>query len=349
MIKGKGLFYANDKSLYDALTQKKIKNSDLSKLFISRGILISSETERNETAKYFCRLNHDYFDHQIIADVLGVIKRKDKSTFLRVKTDAKIEDIETILNGLSSDIETLGDRARVQRSQTSIQLTINYQSVNYGKTEFSQVTENEATIYVENINGHLTIRSPNTDYSNIVKEKIIDSLSKRSNDDIEITKISISPHISTTIKSQFFIDIAKNISGFEFDDITDVYVFNPENSDRFSDETESDMGVHIEKASLKGKGVLNSTTYNDLKSKGFYISKIVWKSKSKSKDKILEFEAQFSSPATCSDFSYQIKGEYLANRHGVFNKSKRSVSLSDEIRYQRLIEDSAYLSLSKIK
>lgn len=37
-----------------------------------------------------------------------------------------------------------------------------------------------------------------------------------------------------------------------------------------------DLGCHISKASLKGRGVLESKELNNLLSHGFYITKIIW-------------------------------------------------------------------------
>lgn len=351
MIRGRGVFYANDKSLNDALTQKKIKNSDIAELFISRGILISRETDRDEAAKYFCRLNHDYFDHQKIANVLGVTKRREKSTFVRIESKLDEEKIEKVLNNLKGEIEGLGDTAEIVKSQLGLQLKIKYQSVNYGKTEFSQVAENQATISLERENGTLILRTPNTDYSKDVKERVLDELEKAIEGKLDFSKISISAHLDADKKSKFFIDLAKGIKGFDFDDITDVFVFNPEKNNYKEGEgntEDSQLGVHIEKASMKGKGILNSKLYADLKNKGFYISKIIWKIKSKSKDKIVELEAQFSAPSSCSDFAYQVRGEYLSNNYGVFNKTRRAVSKSEDIRLQRLIEESAYNSINQL-
>lgn len=354
MIRGRGVFYANDKSLNDALTQKKIKNSDIAELFISRGILISRETDRDESAKYFCRLNHDYFDHQKIANVLGVTKRRDKNAFLRIESDLDEEKVEKVLNNLKEEIEILGDSAEIVKTQLGFQLKIKYQSVNYGKTEFSQVTENQATISMEKENGAFTLRTPNTEYSKDVKERVLDELEKCIEGKLDVSNIAIGIHFDAEKKSQFFINLAKGIKGFDFDDITDVYVFNPEKNNYNEDDEKtedienSQLGVHIEKASMKGKGILNSKLYSDLKSKGFYISKIIWKIKSKSKDKIVELEAQFSHPASCSEFAYQVRGEYLSNNYGVFNKTKRAVSKSEDIKFQRLIEESAYNAINQL-
>jgi hypothetical protein len=109
------------------------------------------------------------------------------------------------------------------------------------------------------------------------------------------------------------------------------------------DDEQIELGVHISRASLRGQGVLASKQMLDLLSQGFYISKIVWTSKSTQFDSDLyEFEAQFSEPETCTMFSYAARGYYGYKGAGEYNASRTQFSKVEDSRLGRLIEAGAY-------
>lgn len=46
-MKQSTLFSASDKSLFDALNQRNVTNSDLRSLFLTRGVLVSPDSSRD--------------------------------------------------------------------------------------------------------------------------------------------------------------------------------------------------------------------------------------------------------------------------------------------------------------
>jgi hypothetical protein len=78
-MKNGSLYFVSDKAVHDALNQHKFKKDDLKDIFISRGIITSSDTPREEIALYFSTLNHDYYDHQKIAEVFAVDRKREKN------------------------------------------------------------------------------------------------------------------------------------------------------------------------------------------------------------------------------------------------------------------------------
>ena len=81
------IYSASDKSLYDALNQSNVTNADLRSLFLSRGILVSSDSNRKHLAKHFARLFHDYRDYQALARLFGgsVQRKKYQHSELKLK------------------------------------------------------------------------------------------------------------------------------------------------------------------------------------------------------------------------------------------------------------------------
>lgn len=343
------LLYASDKAVHDALLKRKFTKADLKQLFISRGVLVSNKTERKDIAKYFSRLNHDYYDHQSIASVLGVTSRKEKTSITNVNNFFDNDALERAIHKVCTEQQTVGDVAEVRSTPKGFELRLNYIQIDYSKSEFSQVVHKDAIISVESEKKKLSIRWPLNDYIFEVKEKLLDSLSREQIKDksLNIEEIELSNIYLPETRTQFFIQLINSIKGYPLYDVTDVYAYHPKESVNDEDD---DIGVHISKASLKGEGVLNSDELASFYDRGFYIWKIRWISDAEVYTSgRFEFEAQFSDPEQCKIFSYMILGVYKHKSGKNYNKGRKSVSSLDEAKLSKLIEQAAEASLTKIK
>jgi len=306
-MKHGNILYASDKALFDALVQFKFKKSDLAELFISRGVIVSKASTREDLSKYFSRLNHDYYDHELIASVLGVAHRKEKSSLTSIKNDIEKDSVEKALGALQSKRQALGERVEVRSTNKGHELIIRYTEVDYNKSEFKQVIEKEAVLLVESSGSELQIRWPQNDFVEVLKEEILDELAGvvDSDEELNVQEIELTHVLDVKLRTKFFVNLINSMSGYDLCDVTDVYVFNPKKSG------DDELGVHISKASLKGEGVLESEELLSLYKKGFYLSKIVWKAKADQHEADLyRFEAQFSDAENCKRFSYMASGVY---------------------------------------
>lgn len=350
MSKGGSLYYASDKALYDALRQGKFKKEDLRSLFLSRGILFSNETEKASLAKTFSRINHDYYDHVQIAQAINSIQRKERVSLTSMKNMISEDDLEKSVNDFRGVVEDLGDRVDYQITKRGIDITVGYTHVDYNKTEFKQVVDREASISIELNEDGMVIRSPLNDYVDEIKEHLLDSISEQGVGELSYSNIELSSISNPTKRSDFFIKLTNSIESTTCHDVTDVYVFHPKKSSDDEDELEdsSDLGVHISKATLKGEGVLESQELISLYAKGFYIWKIVWVvSEGVGKDRFV-IEAQFADAENCRKFSYLLKGVQKPKASGGYCSGTRALNSLEELKYSRLIEAAAKVSLNEV-
>ena len=343
------LFYASDKAIRDALLQQKFTKADLKDIFLSRGILVSNETKRDVLANYFCCLNHDYFDHQTIASILGVGTRKEKTSITNVKNSINKETLEGVIHQIRDEQQKHGDIAEIKATHKGFEIKLKYSQVDYNKSEFRQVVDKEAIVSIETDDDGVAIRWPLNDYVEDVKEKILDLLSKttKHNESLDIEELELTNIEGADSRTGFFTQLIELMDGLSLYDVTDVHVYHPKESK--DDETDN-LGVHISKASLKGEGVLSSSELTSLYRKGFYIWRIIWIAKKNSFDSDLyEFEAQFADAELCRKFSYMVRGVYKYKHGGEYNKGKTSMPINEENKFSRLIESAAQNSLNKIQ
>lgn len=343
MVSG-NIFYASDKAVFDALTQKKITNEQLSELFFTRGTLISKKTSRDNLSKYFSRSIHDYYDHQFIAKVFGSTARREKTIATRIKNNIENDDIEEIVSSLCSTRSDNDEKLDFITKDNGFDISIKYKEVDYNKTEFKQVSDKEAVISLIKEGDEWFIRSPLNDFVEGVKEHLLDNISEEmQNESTELETEDIELNIvdDLSLRKKFFDkELISSIGSYSLYDVTQVYVYNPDD--------ESDPDRYISKASLNGNGVLESSELSSLYGKGFYIWKIIWKIRENNMSDIYEIEAQFANAKDCDKFSYLVRGFYKY-KDGEYNSSKTQLSDADELRITQLIDKAAKSTMDKIK
>lgn len=346
-----GIYSVSDKALFDALNLPKVTNSDLKQIFFSRGILIAKDTPRKELAKYFSRFAHSYDDFEMLTNVLGSTRRRERVTSSVIEQDIERQDLENAAFKLKEKIESEGAVADVSRAENGdIEINVRYTKLDLNRSEMRQSINKEARIVIEKEKGAVLIRNPLNDTVEQWKTDFLDSLSEELGEEIAAQEIDLSYVSDPAIKTKFFVELIKRVGPYVQLDVTDAYVYHPKvrapvaegGDEEFEQEGAIDLGVHISKASLKGEGVLESKELKSLCADGFYLWKISWKCKDSSYDSdIYEIEAQFSDPDNFRGFSYIVKGIYKYKEGGVHNTTRTALSKEEEKRVNKLVEVAA--------
>lgn len=342
------IYSASDKAIFDALSHPKVTKSDLQQLFLSRGTITSNKTDRKDLAKYFSSYLHSYSDYQKLAKILGSANRREKQTFTIINTDVDIDTIETALQKVKSrlvDYDATGD---ITKTSDGLIISVKYKTLDFNKSEFKQVVERKATIEIETDEGKFCIRRPSNSIVDDITTDILSAIEDELDDveELEIETIDLSHIPDPNERTKFFTDLVNSIDGYDLNDVSDVFVYQPKivlDNDDEDDDADVDIGVHISKASLKGEGVLMSDELDKLLNKGFYIFKIVWKSIEQGvpDSDIFEFEAQFSDQENFKNFSYLIRGHYKYKGESEYNSSRTQCSSIEERVLSKEIEHSA--------
>ncbi|TBL46452.1 hypothetical protein EYY99_02935 [Hafnia alvei] len=348
-----GLYSVTDKALFDALNQVKVTNDDMKSLFFKRGIIISKDTKRKALALDFSRYFHGFDDYKKLSEILGSIGRREKSSINIINTNIDKKDIEAAVKLVCEDLQKEGDQTDFIYTDAGLQVKIKYVKLDYNMSEFRQSSTREATILIEkNDNDEFIARFPQNSKSREFTEKLVNKIKSENTEANvaldEITLESVKDHTERTV---FFKKLIESIPNYNCIDVTDVYVTHPileekkKESTDDDEETEDivvDLGCHISKASLKGRGVLESKELNDLLAQGFYITKVVWISVVNGliDSNKYEFEAQFFDTDNCKLFSYLVRGQYKYKSAGDYTY-RQNVEKDKEVLLSTLIEQSA--------
>ncbi|MBL0867662.1 hypothetical protein G5647_14635 [Pectobacterium carotovorum] len=354
-----GLYSVTDKALFDALIQSKVTHENMKDLFFKRGIIISKHTSKKSLASDFSRYFHGFGDYDKLSNILGSVGRREKSTTNIINGGVTRPEVESALKETVSVLKKEGDIVTFSYVENEgIEVTIKYIKLDYKLSEFRQSSTREAKILIEpTTDGLFQLRFPPNNKSQSFVKEFTKSL-KAINEvkDISIDEITLESVKDPVQRTNFFKRLIDNIDTYERMDVTDVYVSHQDieaakknsahddsEDEDSEDEIEVETGYHISKASLKGRGVLDSPELNNFLSKEFYITRIIWTAKVKGfpDSDMAEFEAQFVDSEKCTLFSYLVRGYYKYKSQTEFRETRTSFGKENEKLISTYIERAA--------
>lgn len=382
------LYFASDKAIYDALTQRSLTSAELRKVFLSRGIVISNESDKKFLANRFSALFHDYYDYRNLSLLVGGRDSREKTTNVVVTTAVTKDQLTDALTSVKEWlVDNQHEQAEIAIHGDQLKLTVKYQKLDLSQAEFRQVVEKTAEVILEKQGNGWKITGPMNDKFKDITDQLYSQIEIVTDKDVATRAISLEAISDAGIRTNFLRSLIRNLKDMEVVDVVDVSTFNPKDRDDddldLSDEAlviedavefdsndedeEGDGGdpeaelarpqpevrvhkiIRIDKASLKGKGVLESKQLMELEGHGFYMWKIRWTAREKLLgSEIVQFEAQFGNQAKCCDFSYIVKGVYNYN-NGKYAKNPVRAEPVLEQKLKIRLEEAAQKTLDDIE
>jgi len=352
---GPSIFIPSDKNIFDALQHKKIRHSEVLRFLRNRGIIVSANLDKGVLSKIIARLTFDYTDYIHITKLLENPNRKEKTTRTTVKATANNEQLVEACQKITKSVDA-DESYKVVKKENSTILVVTYTDVDFTKTELRQRTLKRCEIELQAEGDEVTVRMPATKKGKEISERIRSSLSDVMGEELEEEVISLESIAVPEARSLFFDELIKSIPGYELEDVSSVDVYHEidkleeYSDDRDDDEDSTNFAGFIRKAALAGGGVLESAEFNQLHSRGFFISKIIWTviDTLPGGDKV-ELEAQFGEPSSCTDFKYLVRGVYNYNeRTQIHNVTKRTPSRVETGSFNKKLEKAAKKAFDKV-
>ena len=344
---GPAMYYASDKNVFDALIQHRVDSPTLAALFERRNMIVSKKTPRDDLAEYFSRLPHDYYDHKIISEKLGILPRRERTTSMDLVGTIDPEELKFALEEIKRQIVASGDVAHIVRNGNDFSLRIQYSLIDYKKTEFAQQQIKDGVVeFIKTSEGYL-INNAQNDFMNAVRDEIVAKVDAVIPDEIERVTVNLYDVIDPKMRTRFFIELSTSLDGFSRRDVSDVYVYKPKLSADDEGLASDEHETHIEKVLLKGNGITRSSLLLDLVHEdAFYIFKMCWTAQRVlGNGDVISVEVLFADPISCTEFSILIKSvyPYVDGKLG-----KRRPPLKTEIdSMSRLIEKTAREQMQK--
>nr|WP_315240735.1 hypothetical protein [uncultured Albidiferax sp.] len=341
---GPSLYYASDKNVFDALNEHKVDTPTVVRLFQRRNIVVSKKTLREDLAKYFSTLTHDYYDHKEISARLGIAARRERTTSMDVSGVGDIDELQGIVEQLKKEMEASGDTVQVTREGNNLSIGIQYSEIDYKRNEFSQVQIRDGTIeFVKSPTGY-AVRNTQNDYLNGVRETLLAKVEKATSAPLIKIVVTLFDIPLAKLRSKFFHELANSLPSFVRRDVTDVYVFKakPDLDEDGIEEDADGSETHVERVFLRGSGVSRSEILNELlDEENYYIIKMGWTATEvMGVGSVYDIEAGFSDPKDCTGFSFILSGVFPIE-DGKVSTRRRAPYKYENDAFSRVIESKA--------
>jgi hypothetical protein len=358
------LYYASDKAMFDALTQRKVTIAHLRELFLSRGIIISPDTNKEFLARQFSSFFHDYADFQKLSILIGAHSARERTTNINLKV---VLSKQKLLESLESTKEMLEDKHQDSVDYwvegDAILCTVRYTKTDYGQSEFRQVVQKDAQIKFEPTTDGWKVTGPMNDKFKVVSAALQSQIETLTDEKVSVVDISLASFPDSSLRSKFFRQMIYALPKMKVLDVIDVATYNPVkdiDDDMLEDEFDSSDAdepeiketkaiTRISKAQLRGQGVLESEQLLSLEANGFYIWKILWHAVDENQfdSDVYVLESQFGKQSECSDFSYIVKGVMRYQSVGEYGARVKANPV-DEERIKKLIVKAAESTLAAL-
>jgi len=355
---GPSTYFASDKSIYDVLMQKRIPLSKLLDFLRDKGILVSPEIPREDVAIYISRTFVDYYMLQQISSFSEGSERKEKTTSTFVNAEIKGTELISACQLVKDLIHEKGEMCEVSQQGDTTKVVVTYEEVDLSKTELRQRTTKTCEIEIKKTEDGVSIRQPANVKASSISAAIVESLSSIKAVELEPQIIDLQAFQEPEARSFFFERLIRSIDGYELEDVKavsinhqrpDVADFEDEESEDMEDLDRDAVG-YISKAVLNGTGVLESSEFSQLHSKGFFIFRIVWRAIDRhlTNDKSIELEAEFGNPVMCQEFKYACKGFFERKEDGSFNITRKPFNSQEDKEMMTLLEKASRAAFKEV-
>lgn len=336
---GASIYFVTDKNIYDALNEHKVDSATVTRLFQRRNTITCPSAPREDLAAHFARLNHDYFDHQEIANRLGVVPRRERTSSIDLVGIGEIEPLLTAVRSVADKLQAYGDVVNTVRKNSSVFLNVQYSHVDYRRSEFNQVQVRDGVIEFTKEADAYVVRSTKNAHIDDIRDEIIKKLSESV--DIEQRNVSLFAHSDSRVRSGFFYDLFSALPGLKLVDVTDVYVYKGSVEEELEDS-------FVERVSLKGKGVTRSEFLSSLDGDGYYTYRVVWRAKEElGRGDEFDIEVVFADPVDCTGFAFILLGVREAVG-GAVSKKRRMPTTIETLRIAKAVESRARELIAKL-
>ncbi|HDL6787667.1 TPA: hypothetical protein PXJ90_004209, partial [Yersinia enterocolitica] len=163
-MKGRNLFFATEKNIYDALHHKRITTSILSDILLRKGIILCEETTKEELIEEVCRLPHCYEDLQSLKELVQKYDQRESLTKVTLNTETTQNDLKKAIDIVKKIYATdkNGSISLNANKDGSILIDLNYQDIDLSKTELRQIDNRNVSIEFKLDDDKVNIRMPQT-------------------------------------------------------------------------------------------------------------------------------------------------------------------------------------------
>jgi len=341
--------YFNEGDLRDLLSNQKITKAVISEICCERKVFFSPEAKRETVCNNLARMFLDWNEFSSIAEKLNTARKTSKNR--PVKFSGQLS--HTVLNVAIEYLEKCrgveyGEQYEVKKAGDKLSIETTYISIDPSRARYLKREEINTGIEIqEHKDGSTTLYYEDDKRAKTICEELIGAarVTHKELEDKKVEKVEVAG-LSNQEITEFFVKLIDGLDKATLETVTRVKLERPdeEDSELEEDETPEETRVknELSQAHLHGKGILETSFYQNLTSEHYYISCIRWVFSDQESNKQVIVEAGFRTPKEGVDFYTDIVGVYESGNDGTYSSSARSPHKTEKDKYTSLISQCAF-------
>ena len=353
------LFCATDKEIFDAYMSapQHFNENTLLSTGAERNIFYSSKDDREQLADVLSIQIFSFEDLRKIESYFEKAGRADRRTAISLNVSLSPEELKEVAREI---IEKAPDGESIVGTpigKIGYAIDVAYSELDFGATRFRQRREREANISVEVEEGRTVLRLPATVKARGIADEFVSIVAKNKKKDVPKDEIELSSFSDPDMRNRFFTSLISNLPDSKLENVLRVRVEKLEtqqNSDLDDEEENQDAKAEmlslVRAVALNGESLLTSPEYQSLRKRGFFITSITWHvRKNPPAGPLVEYEAGFDEPQTCTHFRYAVRQWKTKYDTGVDRKSFAPITELSKDEFGKELEDTAVSSLRELR
>lgn len=336
----------NDFNIYSALSTGRVSDSVLTALFLKRGTILSSQTDRDSKANYFATFMHSYYDFSKISAQHSKADRTEYTSSVNIQTSLDIPQISMIMSDLTAKLENRFSNIQLKDIEPNINGKVNkdlltvefeYEKFHPDKQMFSQLEEKKAVITFKKDSKTDTYYVEHPATPEMIKwSTAIQEILKDNDKNISINNIDLTGLTNPELYWQFFDELTSVIDKYKRTNVVEV-LFKNSNKDA---EDEDESVCQLLSATYKGNQLHLSEDFKARLDDGYLLHKFSWDCLDDTitdSDKYrLSIKVTYDEDGK-SNFSFISKGFYKYKNDGKYSKSINAIPNSKDSEFNKLI------------
>ncbi|WP_139379417.1 hypothetical protein [Zoogloea sp. LCSB751] len=354
-------FYATDNDIFDLLTctKRKLTEGVLREIAGERGIFFSPHDGRDEIALAISQLPFTLNELIEIMHRRETPRRNEKTTHITLNDVISVDELKAAISAYKDDFGSHEKISSYQKSPTSLVLNVQYDDMDYSRTRLIQRQRHDASIEFIQKDGKTVVRLPASEKSKRIIEDLTRRIEGQRRTSIDRHLIELPQDFTADERTMFFTRLIAELPGHKLIGVTNLKIApsarpegDTEDTDIDEDEREEashEMLVIVRSMALSGENLIASKEYQSLRTRGFYITSIDWKSQQiNAPYDVAHLHASFEDGENGKGFKYAAKGVYRCQT-GVYTKTLRPLDDTEREKLYVLVETAAHKILREMQ
>lgn len=345
--------YFNDAEFFEMLSN--LGHRELLKVGRARGLIFSEKSNDEVVRSALSLLPSNW---PLIEHIYHLIAKPDpaeRKSGLHVQGCDPATDLHTLATAVRDSRATKNEEEYVvnQDANGATRLTVSYTETDLSKA--LQYSRRKRTVEIEMVKDGNTISFNHdaTDKARTIVKELENRIQPAKNAKIQEEVISLKGIHDAALRTQFFTELLKGITGQSFKSTSHVIV-DCRLGDSVDDNGDDDAANQkankrakeikgiINKMAFTGEQVLMASLYQQAAETGYFITQINWTTESKSEPgKFFDYVAGFGDPISCDHFSSDVTKRWQRNADDADKSETLSLSAVERRTLNALVQASS--------